>query len=138
MANVRVHGTRGVTPLSRLGQEPLPPLPGTRQITHRRATRACTVPYRGNVYSVPALHAGQMLLLKETEDGWLRIYTAEHRLVKGRFQRVGLDAPSAGLPQTQPGRPPALARPVIQPELAPAVEARPLSVYAQLLAVTHA
>jgi hypothetical protein len=32
-----------------------------------------------------------MLLLKETEDGWLRIYTAEqnlvaeHRLVKGRF-----------------------------------------------------
>jgi hypothetical protein len=29
--------------------------------------------------------------------------------------------------------PPALARQVIHPELAPAVEARPLSVYAQLL-----
>jgi transposase len=147
VANVRVHGTTGVTPLSRFGQEPLQPLPGTRfdtsQITHRRATRDCTVHYRGNVYSVPALHAGQMLLLKETEDGWLRIYTAEqnlvaeHRLVKGRFQRVILDIHYAGLPQAQPGRPPVLARQVIQPELAPAVEARPLSVYAQLLEVNH-
>jgi transposase len=147
VANVRVHGTTGVTPLSRFGQEHLHPLPGTRfdtsQITHRRATRDCTVHYRGNVYSVPALHAGQMLLLKETEEGWLRIYTAEqnlvaeHRLVNGRFQRVVLKAHYAGLPQAQPGRPPALARQVIQPELAPAVEARPLSVYAQLLEVDH-
>jgi hypothetical protein len=85
-----------------------------------------------------------MLLLKETEEGWLRIYTAEqnlvaeHRLVNGRFQRVVLEAHYAGLPQVQPGRPPALARQVIQPELAPAVEARPLSVYAQLLEVDHA
>jgi transposase len=147
VANVRVHGTTGVTPLSRFGQEHLQPLPGTRfdtsPITHRRATRDCTVHYRGNVYSVPAIHAGQMLLLKETEDGWLRIYTAEQnrvaeqRLVNGRFQRVVLEAHYAGLPQAQPGRPPALARQVIQPELAPAVEARPLSVYAQLLEVDH-
>jgi transposase len=147
VANVRVHGTTGVTPLSRFGQEPLQPLPGTRfdtsQITHRRATRDCTVHYRGNVYSVPALHAGQTLLLKETEDGWLRIYTAEqtlvaeHRLAHGRFQRVVLEAHYAGLPQTQSDRPPALARQVIHPELAPTVEARPLSVYAQLLEVNH-
>jgi transposase len=138
VANGRVHATTGVTPLSRFGQEPLQPLPGTRfdtsPITHRRATRDCTVHYRGTVYSVPALHAGPMLLLKETEDGWLRIYpaeqnrVAEHRLVQGRFQRVVLEAHYAGLPQAQPGRPPALARQVIQPELAPAVEARPLSV----------
>jgi transposase len=147
VANVRIHGTTGVTPLSRFGQEPLQPLPGTRfdtsQITHRQATRDCAVHYRGNVYSVPALHAGQTLLLKETEDGWLRIYTAEqtlvaeHRLVQGRFQRVVLEAHYAGLPLVQPGRPPALARQVIHPELAPAVEARPLSVYAQLLEVDH-
>lgn len=147
VANVRIHGTTGVTPLSRFGQEPLQPLPGTRfdtsQITHRRATRDCTVHYRGNVYSVPALHAGQTLLLKETEDGWLRIYTAEqtlvaeHRLAHGRFQRVVLDAHYAGLPHTQPDRSPALARQVIHPELAPTVEARPLSVYAQLLEVNH-
>jgi len=147
VANVRIHGTTGVTPLSRFGQEPLQPLPGTRfdtsQITHRRATRDCTVHYRGNVYSVPSLHAGQTLLLKESEDGWLRIYTAEqmlvaeHRLAHGRFQRVVLDAHYAGLPQTQPDRSPALARQVIHPELAPTVEARPLSVYAQLLEVNH-
>ncbi len=147
VANVRIHGTTGVTPLSRFEQEHRQPLPGTRfdtsQITHRQATRDCTVHYRGNVYSVPAVHAGQMLLLKETEDGWLRIYTAEqclvaeHRLVSGRFQRVILAAHYAGLPQVQPGRAPALARQVIQPELAPAVEARPLSVYAQLLEADH-
>jgi transposase len=147
VANVRVHGTTGVTPLSRFGQEYLQPLPGTRfdtsQITHRRATRDCTVHYRGNVYSVPAVHAGQMLLLKETEEGWLRIYTAEqslvaqHRLVSGRFQRVVLEAHYAGLPKAQPGRSPALARQVIHPELAPAVEARPLSVYGQLLEADH-
>ncbi len=91
---------------------------------------------------MPALHAGQTRLLKETEDGWLRIDTAEqnlvaeHRLVKGRFQRVGLDAHHyAGLPQPPPDRPPALARQVIHPALAPAVEARPLRVYAQRLEV---
>jgi hypothetical protein len=48
-----------------------------------------------------------------------------------------LAAHYAGLPQTPPGRSPALARQVIHPELAPAVEARPLSVYAQLLEVNH-
>ena len=81
--------------------------------------------------------------MKETEDGWLRIYTAEqtlvaeHRLAHGRFQRVVLDAHYAGLPQTQPDRSPVLARQVIHPELAPTVETRPLSVYAQLLEVNH-
>ncbi len=147
VANVRLHGTTGVTPVSRFGQEHLQPLPGARfdtsQITHRQATRDCTVHYRGNVYSVPAAHAGQMLLLKESEDGWLRIYTAEqslvaeHRLVSGRYQRVILASHYAGLPLPRPARLPPLARQVIRPELAPAVEARPLSVYAQILELDH-
>jgi len=147
VANVRIHGTTGVSPLSRFGQEHLQPLPGTRfdtsQVTHRRATRDCTVHYRGNVYSVPAIHAGQMLLLKETEEGFLRIYTAEqtivaeHRLVNGRFQRIIQDLHYAGLPQKLPSHPPAVARQVIQPELVAVVEVRPLSVYGQLLEVEH-
>ncbi len=148
VANVRIHGTTGVTPLSRFGQENLPSLPGARfdtsPITHRQATRDCIVHYRGNAYSVPAAHAGQMLLpLKESEDGWLRIYTAEqslvaeHRLVSGRYQRVVLEAHYAGLPQPRPRRTPPLARQVIRPELPPAVETRPLSVYAQVMEADH-
>jgi hypothetical protein len=147
VANVRIHGTTGVTPLSRFGQEHLQPLPGTRfdtsHITHRQATRDCTVHYRGNVYSVPAAHAGPMLLLKENEDGMLRIYTAEqtlvaeHRLVSGRFQRVVLESHYAGLPRSAPARKSSLARQVLRPELAPAVEERPLSVYAQVLEANH-
>jgi transposase len=153
VANVRIHGTTGVTPLSRFGQEHLQPLPLTRfdtsPITHRQATRDCTVHYRGNVYSVPAAHARQMLLLKESEDGWLHIYTAEqqlvaeHRLVSGRYQRVIVAAHYAGLPQQTPTRKAALARQVdtpsgrVHPELAEVVEARPLSVYAQLAEVDY-
>src|SRR5258708_9358253 len=139
VANVRLHGTTGVTPVSRFGLEHLQPLPGARfdtsQITHRQATRDCTVHYRGNVYSVRAAHAGQMLLLKESEDGWLRIYTAEqslvaeHRLVSGRYQRVILASHYAGLPLPRPARLPPLARQVIRPPLAPAVAARPFRVY---------
>jgi transposase len=147
VANVRIHGTTGVTPVSRFGQENLQALPGTRfdtsHITHRQATRDCMVHYRGNVYSVPAVHAGQMLLLKESEDGLLRIYTAEqslvaeHRLVSGRYQRIVLEGHLAGPPQPRPSRPLPLARQVIHPELSPLVQTRPLSVYAQLLEDDH-
>lgn len=53
VANVRIHGTTGVTPVSRFVHEALQPLPVTRfdtsHITHRQATRDCTVHYRGNV-----------------------------------------------------------------------------------------
>jgi transposase len=147
VANVRVHGTTGVSPLSRFGQEDLQPLPGERfdtsPITHRRATRDCTVHYRGNTYSVPAAHAEQMLLLKETEAGQLRIYTAEqslvaeHRLVSGRYQRVIVQEHYAGLPEPRPRRTLPLARQVIPPELAPAVQTRPLSVYGEVLEADH-
>lgn len=147
VANRRIHGTTGVSPSSRWSLENLQALPSTRfdtsQVTHRQATRDCMVHYRGNVYSVPVAHAGQMLLLKESEDGWLRIYTAEqnlvaeHRLVKGRFQRSVLEGHLVGLPQPRPPRAQPLARQVIHPELSPLVQTRPLSVYAQLLEVDH-
>ena len=149
VANVRVHGTTGVPPLSRMPEEKLHPLPpqrfDTSLLTHRRAGRDCTVHYRGNVYSVPALHAQQMLLLRETEDGRLGIYTAEqtliaeHRLVSGRFQRCLVAEHYAGLPRSAPRQPALLARQVT-PDLrdwAPQVETRPLSLYAQLLESDH-
>lgn len=110
-------------------------------MTHRRAGRAGTVPSRGNVYSVPALHAQQRLLLRETEDGRLGISTAapllsaEHRLLSGRFQRCLLAEHDAGLPLSAPRQPLLLARQGA-PDLrawAPQVETRPLSLYSQLL-----
>ena len=149
VANVRIHGTTGIAPLSRMSEETLHALPpqgfDTSLLTHRRAGRDCTVHYRGNSYSVPALHAQQMLLLKETEDGRLCIYTAEqtliaeHRLLSGRFQRSLVPDHYAGLPVPKARKPPLLARQVAPHlrDLAPRVEARPLSLYAQLLEDAH-
>ena len=86
-----------------------------------------------------------MLLLRETEDGRLCIYTAEqiliaeHRLLSGRFQRCLVADHYAGLPLSAPRKPALLARQVA-PDLrdfAPQVEARPLSLYAQLLEGDH-
>lgn len=145
VANIRLHGTTGVPPVSRMSEENLHPLPGqafdTSLVTHRRAHRDCTVHYRGNVYSVPAAHAQQMLLLRETEDGRLCLYNAEqtliaeHRMVSGRFQRTLLAAHYAGLPRSAPRRLPASAQQVASHllDFAPQVEVRPLSHYGQLL-----
>ncbi len=98
VANVRVHGTTGQVPFVRLAQEALQPLAGkpdydTSLACYRRSTRDCLVSYEGNYYSVPATHARQRLLLKETEQGELGIYTldgaelARHALVMGHRQQ---------------------------------------------------
>lgn len=97
VANVRVHGTTGQVPFVRLAQEALQPLAGkpdydTSLVCYRRSTKDCLVSYEGNYYSVPAAHAGQRLLLKETEQGELGIYMldgaelARHALVMGHRQ----------------------------------------------------
>ena len=98
VANVRVHGTTGQVPFVRLAQEALQPLAGkpdydTSLVCYRRSTKDCLVSYEGNQYSVPAAHARQRLLLKETEQGELGIYTldgaelARHALVMGHGQQ---------------------------------------------------
>ena len=98
VANIRVHGTTGDVPFVRLTQEALQPLAGrpdydTSLVCYRRSTKDCLVSYEGNHYSVPASHARQRLLLKETEQGELGIYTldgvelARHALVMGHRQQ---------------------------------------------------
>lgn len=98
VANVRVHGTTGEVPFARLAQEALQPLAGkpdydTSLVCYRRSSKDCLVSYEGNYYSVPASHAGQRLLLKETERDELGIYTldgaelARHALVQGHRQQ---------------------------------------------------
>jgi len=98
VANVRVHGTTGQVPFVRLAQEALQPLAGkpdydTSLVCYSRSTKDCLVSYEGNCYSVPASHARQRLLLKETEQGELGIYTpngaelARHALITGHGQQ---------------------------------------------------
>ena len=150
VANVRVHGTTQAIPFERLPLEGLLPLTGklaydTSLVSYRRSTKDCLVSYQGNYYSIPAAYAQQQLLLKETEQGELLIFTlagqplAQHRLAVTHQQRIIVASHYAGIPfrtapgtsaqtQQQPALPP---QPLILD--APIVEARPLQVYEQWL-----
>jgi hypothetical protein len=71
IANMRVHGTTGVVPFSRLADEGLVPLIGkpdydTSALLVRQSSRDCLISYGGNFYSVPAAYAQQQLLIKVT------------------------------------------------------------------------
>jgi hypothetical protein len=148
VANPRVHGTTGEQPFDRLPHEHLLPLPDrpfdTSIITYRRAGRDCLVRYQNNSYSVPAAWAGQTLLVKETEDRRILLFdgagelVAEHGLLHGHHQWSVNPAHYAGLPAAV-SHPPRvhLAFQDGTGLTAPEVEQRPLSVYAQLVEVSH-
>ena len=148
VANPRVHGTTGERPFDRLPHEHLQPLPDrafdTSIISYRRAGRDCLVRYQNNVYSVPAAWAGQTLLVKETEDRRLVLVdaagevVADHALLGGHHQWSVNPAHYAGLPAAV-SRPPRvhLAFQDGTGLTVPQVEQRPLSVYAQLVEVSH-
>jgi hypothetical protein len=148
VANPRVHGTTGERPFDRLPHEQLQPLPDrpfdTSIISYRRAGRDCLVRYQNNSYSVPAAWAGQTLVVKETEDRRILVFSAagelvaEHRLLPGHHQWSVNPAHYAGLPAAV-SRPPRvhLAFQDGTDLTTPQVEQRPLSVYAQLEEVSH-
>lgn len=156
VANPRIHGTTGEVPFERLPHEQLQPLPerpfDTSLLSHRHAGRDCLVRYQTNSYSVPAALAGQMLLVKETEDRRLLLFdgagllVAEHRLLRGHHQCSVQRDHYAGLPAPLPHRVRRLlafqGSPTDTAHLAgwaaPEVEQRPLSVYAQLLEAPYA
>jgi transposase len=155
VANCRIHGTTGEMPFQRWPHENLHPLPlhrfDTSILTQRRSGKDCLVSYQGNFYSVPARYAQQILLLKETEEGWLLIFNAqgeqvaEHRLLPGHRQRAIVEAHYAGLPGAKVARvqsvpvlsPREASISTVTPWPAPEVEVRPLSVYAHLLEDSH-
>lgn len=152
IANPRVHGTTGEIPFERLAHEGLQALPRQRFDTsikvERFASRDCLVSYDGNLYSVPADWAQKMLLVKETEDGQLLILNglgevvAQHRKWPGRHKRIVVAAHYAGLPVLARSAPAHQAFQSPSPAatlhgVLPHVEARPLSVYAQLSEVSH-
>jgi transposase len=152
VANVRVHGTTREVPFERLVKEELQPLSGkadydTSKISYRRSSKDCLVSYGRNYYSVPFAYARQRLLLKESEEGKLLIFTLEgvevarHYLALGRHQRVLVASHYDGLPITNGYRQRvgAVQRPAKSPYPlapdAPRVEVRSLGQYEQWMEV---
>ena len=150
VANVRLHGTTGEVPFARLPLEELQsvdvkPTYDTSLITYRRSSSDCLVSYAGNYYSVPALYAKQRLLVKETEQDELIVFTlqgdeiARHRLAVGHNQRIVVSSHYQGLSSSsRPAQRPSAVQ--LEPTLpallaAPAVEARPLHFYERVLEV---
>lgn len=155
VANVRLHGTTGEVPTERLPQERLAaihqrPDYDTSLVTHRQSSRDCLVSYEGNFYSVPAAYAQQRLRLKITEAETLLIYSLEgdeiarHRLSDGKNERIVVAAHYQALyPSTshqQKGGAIQETEPIVTVSIplldAPAVEARPLSIYDAYTEVT--
>ena len=150
IANVRIHGTTDEVPFQRLAREGLTSIAvkpdyDTAILIARRASRDCLISYGGNHYSVPA-YAAQPLTVKHTEQDELLIVNergeevARYPLSDGRHQRIIVSAHYPALPQPAEAlkRAPAVQVSERVPSLAvvllaPAVEARPLSVYDELL-----
>lgn len=99
IAHVRIHGTTHERPVDRFGVERpcLHALPAkayhTLETVYRTATRDCVISYGGNLYSVPARHAGRRHLRVEVSSSELAIYhntepIARHRICQGRHHRI--------------------------------------------------
>lgn len=160
VANARVHGTTGEVPFERLPSEELVSLGGkpdydTSVVCHRWSSADCLISYEGNYYSVPASHARERLLVRETEAGELVIAGSgggeltRHKLVTDLNQRVVVPAHYEGI-GTRMGRPASRAGAVqVAPPGAeqlflldalpdaPVVEARPLAEYDRLAGVVR-
>ena len=116
----------------------------TSLVSYRRSSRDCFISYRGNFYSIPALYASQQVMVKETEQEQLIIFTlqgdeiAHHARSYGHKERISREEhyhslwPKKGLPVKQ--EPPAQAAPV-QFGLwdVPDVQKRSLSIYEEAI-----
>ena len=137
------------SPLERWPREGLTPLDGqpaydTSYVSHRQVAKDCLVSYRGNRYSMPHVHAGRSVLIREPlEANTVRIFyqqerIAEHRLSTAKGATVIDPDHYAGLPRRS--RVPVLPTPTPVIErtpgpgvglhhAAPEVELLPLSIY---------
>ena len=151
-ANRRVHATTREIPAVRFPHEAMTPLNGqpaydTSYVSHRQVAKDCLVSYRGNRYSVPHVHAGRSVVVREPLDaGTIRIFyqkdlIVEHRLSPAKGAMVVTPDHYASLPRRF--RVPVLSPQVPAIELtpgpgvglhhvAPEVEFRPLSIYQSL------
>jgi transposase len=137
-ANVRVHATTGVTPLSRLAEEGLMPLSNqpaydVTPVLVRQASRDGWVRYAGNAYAVPLEYAAQPLLLKLTEQDQVVVTTPQGALV-ARYALASAHGVQIGQPTRRDTAPVRLPSAVAQQgAAAPMVEVRSLHDYDLLL-----
>jgi hypothetical protein len=93
--NRRVHTTTREIPQVRFPDEGLTPLNGqpaydTSYVSHRQVAKDCLFSYRGSRYSVPHLHAGTTVTVREPLDaGVIRVFArndqiAEHQTATGK------------------------------------------------------
>jgi transposase len=95
--NSRVHGTTGKIPFEELAREGLIPVVGRHYDAARTSVRIvardCLVSYEANRYSVPWRLAGKSVVVKDADDGRIRIFlvdelVAEHEKALGKHQVV--------------------------------------------------
>ena len=145
----RVHATTREVPQTRFPHEGLTPLNGqpaydTSYVSHRQVAKDCMFSYRGNRYTVPHVHAGTTVTVREPLDsGTIRVFDrqdliAEHKTATGKGETV-VEPSHYGDLQRRSRIPIAPAVTVLA-ELAPGpgvglhyaipeVELRPLSIY---------
>lgn len=111
--NRRVHGTTGKVPMEELAREGLIPVAGRHydaaRTTMRIVARDCLVSYEANRYSVPWRLAGKSVVVRDAEDGRIRIFVgdqlvAEHEKATGKHQVVIDPEHLAGLWERVMGR----------------------------------
>lgn len=151
VANVRIHGTTGEVPFDRLPHERLASLHqrpdyNTDIIVQRKVSRDCLVSYEGSFYSVPAAYVSQRLTLRVTEEEEVLVLNPDgieitrHRLASHLGQRILDPAHYKEMSFSHQVLPLPGATQVSHADLAPtswpdapAVDARPLSLYEQVV-----
>jgi transposase len=133
VANVRVHATTGVTPVSRLVTEGLTPL-GTRPpypvapVVVRQASRDGWVQYAGNAYAVPLTMAGQPVLVQLGTANDLVLITATGAHL-AQYALAHAHGTQVGQPSGAPAATTTVGAVPARPTAAPLVERRALSAY---------
>jgi transposase len=95
--NTRVHGTTGKVPAEEWSKEGLIPIAGrdydTSRVLLRMVARDCFISYEGNRYSVPYQLARRSVVVRDADDGRLRVFfgdepVADHPKAIGKRQVV--------------------------------------------------